>query len=438
MATISIQLPMLHSKQLEVKRHPARFKIVVFGRQTGKTFYGTDECVHHALDGHAVGWFAPDYKKQAEVYRSMEQLLAGAIKTSNKTEMRIELITGGVIEFWSMQDADCGRSRHYHHVVIDEAGLVLELAQRWTEAIRATLLRHNGTASFLGTPKPPKSVQLKDYAFYQFFQRGLPEFVQKRDDNNEPVFGDDGKPVMVPNTWKSFHAPSSSNPMLTTAEILEMRNEPGMTKRIARQEIDAEFLGESDEALWNMELIEPYRRRVPEDVKVLGVVVFVDPGNFTSSSDADMTGIVVAAKCSDAHYYVIADLSGAYTPNKMARIVVNAANHYQAKVYFESNQGGEYVRSAIRNVSPISVTPVPSVKGKEQRAIAPLGCYEMGLVHHVDEFVDMESEMVTFNPFDTKAKSPNRMDALVGALNVLMKNGNVGLKKTFRLKGRHR
>lgn len=416
MAKIAIQLPMLHSEQQAIKDHPARYKIVACGRRFGKSFLGIDVAVHRLLAGGLVGWFAPDYKKQAEVYRQIEKLLADAIKASNKTDMRIELVTGGVIEFWSMQDSDCGRSRFYDDVVIDEAGLCLELADRWREAIRATLMDREGRAWILGTPKPPKSVQLKDYAFFEFYQRGLK--------------GESG--------WMSFHKPSGSNPFLKPSEIEEMRHEPGMTKRIARQEIDAEFLGESDEALWNMELIEPYRRRVPEDVKVLGVVVFVDPGNFTSSSDADMTGIVVAAKCSDAHYYVIADLSGAYTPNKMARIVVNAASHYQAKVYFESNQGGEYVRSAIRNVSPISVTPVPSVKGKEQRAIAPLGCYEMGLVHHVDEFVDMEVEMCAWSPYDTKAKSPNRMDALVGALNVLMKNGNVGLKKTFRLKGRHR
>jgi hypothetical protein len=388
MANIKLVLPSLHKGQLLVKNDPARFKVLVAGRRFGKSFLIQDDIVHSLLRGEYYGYFAPDYKKMAEVYRYVEQTFkplvsdATLIESSNKTEGRIQLKTGGVIEFWSMIDPDCGRSRRYHRVAIDEAGLEITLLDRWREAIRATLIDFKGKALIVGTPKPPKSIQLKDYGFYQMYLRGLDPMIEDR--------ANPGK--MIPNPWKSFHAPSKANPLLSEEEIEDMRHEPGMTKRIAKQEIDAEFLSQSTDALWNMDLIDQYRRQVPVGVTLVSTVLFLDPGNITSESSADMTGIVIAGKGSDGHYYVLNDLSGHYSPNKMATIVVNACSHYGARLYFESNQGGQYISNAIKNVSPISCTPVPSTKGKEQRALAPLGLYELGFVHHVVEFVDMENE----------------------------------------------
>lgn len=444
MASFNLKLPALHADQIRVKKHPARFKVVVAGRRWGKSFLAQDIAVHAMLRGEYVGYFAPDYKKLSEVYRYIEQIFkpmiaseVQLIESSNKTEGRIQLKTGGVIEFWSLVDPDAGRSRKYHVAIVDEAGLELYLAERWREAIRATLMDYQGCAYFLGTPKPPKSIQLKDYAFYQFYQRGLPEFFQARDKKTgEPLFNPDKTPVMEKNKWKSFHAPSGANPTVKPEEIEEMRNEPGMTKRIARQEIDAEFLSQNDGAMWTMELIESNRRAIPEGVKVVSCVLFLDPGNITEASSADMTGIVIATKCDDGHYYVLNDLSGDYTPFKTATICVNACAHYGARLYYESNQGGVYIKAAIQNVAKITCTPVPSTQGKEYRADAPLALYEMGLVHHVAEFVDMENEQVTWNAHDTKMKSPNRMDALVGALNVLAGKNVSGIRRTNRLKKR--
>ena len=395
----------LHPEQQFVVDHADRFNVVVCGRRWGKTFLAQDLALRAIEENQSVGWFSPNYKFLNESYKEIRNLIYDSVVSANTTDYRIETVGGAVIEFWTLENPDAGRSRKYDLVIIDEAGLVLELGERWREAIRATLLDTRGKAWFFGTPKPPRSIRLQDYAFYQFFRRGLDEL--------------DG--------WKSFHQPSVNNPLLDPEEIESMRREPGMTLRVARQEIDAEFLSESTDALWTMALIAPYRGRRSSSVEKLRTVLFLDPGNFSTADTADPTGIVIATKGLDGHYYVENDLSGAYTPNQCARLVVNASEHYGAKVYFESNQGGEFVRSAIRNVSPISVTGVPSTQGKEQRALAPLGCYEMGLVHHEFEFLDMENEMVNWNPYDTKMASPNRMDALVGALNVLMGKVSMGM-----------
>ena len=412
LAGADIELPNRHPGQDEVFNQAARFNVVVCGRRWGKTSLGQIISVKALTQKQIVGWFAPNYKYLVESFKAIRRLLGESASSVNATTFRIEVEDGGVIEFWTLEDPDAGRSRQYDVVIVDEAGLILELADRWRESIRATLIDTQGKAWFFGTPKPPRAVQLKNYAFYQFFLRGLD--------------GLDG--------WKSFHRPSENNPLLSKSEIDAMRREPGMTRRVARQEIDAEFLSESTDALWTMELIQPFRGKRGAKVEKLRTVLFLDPGNFSTADSADPTGIVIATKGSDGHYYVENDLSGAYTPNQCARLVVNASEHYGAKVYFESNQGGEFVRSAIRNVSPISVTGVPSTQGKEQRALAPLGCYEMGLVHHEFEFLDMENEMVNWNPYDTKMASPNRMDALVGALNVLMGNVSMGMTRKERIR----
>ena len=143
-----------------------RFNVVDCGRRWGKTVLGVNRLIPPALEGFPVGWFAPSYKYMAESWRDFIRILKPVIARSDKTERRIELITGGVIEFWSLEDPDAGRSRKYRRVVIDEAAKVKNLRKCWTEAIRATLADYRGEADFLSTPKG------KDY-FWELYTKGL-------------------------------------------------------------------------------------------------------------------------------------------------------------------------------------------------------------------------------------------------------------------------
>ena len=82
---------------------------------------------------------------------------AAVILRSDKTERRIELITGGVIEFWSLVDPDAGRSRKYKRVVIDEAAKVRE--PRRSPGTRRSGRRSSdfrGDADFLLDPQGPE------------------------------------------------------------------------------------------------------------------------------------------------------------------------------------------------------------------------------------------------------------------------------------------
>ncbi|HYC50679.1 MAG TPA: terminase family protein, partial [Gemmatimonadaceae bacterium] len=127
----------------------------------------------------------------------------------DKQERRIELITGGVIEFWSLDTADPGRSRKYARIVIDEAGIVRDLQAAWQEAIRPTLTDYRGDAWFLGTPKGRNF-------FHQLFVRG-------QEPNGE---------------WKSWRFSTLDNPHMSEEEIESARAD--LPEAAFRQE----YLGE--------------------------------------------------------------------------------------------------------------------------------------------------------------------------------------------------
>ena len=130
---------LLHPYQLRVLQEAKRYNVVNCGRRWGKTVLGKDVSAEAALAGWPVGWFAPGYRYLSEAWREMVKALDPYTARSNATEHRIELVTGGVVEMWSLDGGNAGRSRKYKRVVIDEAAMVPALMTVWNDAIRPTL-----------------------------------------------------------------------------------------------------------------------------------------------------------------------------------------------------------------------------------------------------------------------------------------------------------
>ena len=117
---ITLSLPALHPAQQRIKATAKRFNVLACGRRFGKTLLLADCAYDIAVDEAApVGWFAPTYKILTEAWRDMHIHLAPIITRSNLVERRIELLTDGTIEFWSLDDMNAGRSRKYRRVIID-------------------------------------------------------------------------------------------------------------------------------------------------------------------------------------------------------------------------------------------------------------------------------------------------------------------------------
>lgn len=143
----------LHPSQVAVDAQLARFSVLEIGRRWGKTTYGRIKAMRRAIKRGKVGWFAPTYKYLADPMRDMVDALAPVTKTLDRVEKRLQLVTGGVIDFWSLEDIDAGRGRDYDLIVVDEAGFVPKLLEWWRNAARPTLSDRKGSALFLGTPK---------------------------------------------------------------------------------------------------------------------------------------------------------------------------------------------------------------------------------------------------------------------------------------------
>lgn len=209
MIDLAITLPTLHSAQRQIQREARRFNAISCGRRFGKTTLLQEMAIDSALDGEPVGWFAPSYKLLTEAWREMSRTLAPIIKNKNASDHRMELITGGVIDFWTMEDPDAGRSRKYKRVIIDEAGLVKRLMEAWHAAIRPTLADYAGDAWLAGTPKGRNG-------FWELWELG----------GRDPE-------------WAHWQMPTDANPFIERDEIAAMR--ASMPALVVAQEVDAEF-----------------------------------------------------------------------------------------------------------------------------------------------------------------------------------------------------
>lgn len=214
MPTLTIQLARPHAGQRRLITEARRFNVVNCGRRFGKTKIGLNLLIEPALAGYPVAWFAPSYRTLLEPWREALKILKPIIAHKNTSERRIELITGGVIEFWSLANADSIRGRKYKRVVLDEAAMVRALKTAWEEVISPMLADYGGDAWFFSTPKG------KNY-FFELWTRGQ--------DAAQPL-------------WMSWQMPTATNPFISPDEIaLQQRQLPSLA---FQQEWLAQFLAD--------------------------------------------------------------------------------------------------------------------------------------------------------------------------------------------------
>lgn len=219
-SNIDLRFPKLHTSQQHVRDNLRRFNVFNCGRRWGKTTFGLDLLLDDprrkgALDGLPVAWFAPNSKLFDEAWWEAVKLTKPITRRVDSQKNRIELITDGVIDFWTLHNTDDpGRGRAYGRVFIDEAAIVPSerLRKQWQEAIRPTLTDYQGAADFGSTPKGAG-----------FFQ----ELYDLGQNPNEP-------------NWASWQLPTTANPFIDPAEVEEARRLlPGPA---FRQEYLAEFV----------------------------------------------------------------------------------------------------------------------------------------------------------------------------------------------------
>ena len=216
---------------------------------------------------------------------------------------------------------------------------------------------------------------------------------------------------------------------------LEALQENFAGNRMGRQEIDGEIIQEVSGSLWRSSMIKP--GKVPDRKEVpMRIVMGVDP---SGSIRGDECGIVIACKTltTDPEYYVLYDGSFKAGPAEWAEKIVKLYHNYGVdRIVVERNFGGDMASEIIKSVDPeISIKETHSSRGKMIRAEPVAALYEKGMVYH-DSKIDLdghsnlimlEEEMTSFTG-KTGEKSPNRLDALVFAIQELKgKNKDINL-----------
>ncbi len=201
------------------------------------------------------------------------------------------------------------------------------------------------------------------------------------------------------------------------------------------QEIYAQLLKEADGALWRREWIDDNRIETdPDPDDIYRKTVAIDPAVTFNPNRSDETGIIVAGISGEWHitprekqYWVIEDASGVMTPDGWARRAVELAHkHDAAFITGETNQGGALIETVLRHAEGgryIKFKGVHATQAKRARAEPVAALYEQGRVHHVGEFTQLEDQMCGWTP--QSSDSPDRMDALVWAINGLTEHAGI-------------
>ena len=264
--TITVTLPTFFPKQAELYRATQQYRFVAArcGRRFGKNVTGETIACDDAIKGRSVGWFAPEHKRLAESYNVIVDTLLPVKQTSSKTDGVIRTITGGRIDFWSLEDENAGRSRKYHRAIGDEIAFTKPNSiETWERSIKPTLLDYGGRALMMSNTNGIDPTNM----MWQLC--------------NQPQHG-----------FFDFHAPTHSNPYLPRAEVekLQADNPP----LVYQQEYLAEFVDWSGAAFFTRDSLLVNGQPIELPIRCDAVFAVIDSATKTGSKN-DGTGVVYYA-----------------------------------------------------------------------------------------------------------------------------------------------
>lgn len=382
---IEIRTSPLHPGQRRVRAARRRFNILCCGRRWGKTHFGLDELAMEpggALDGMPVAWFAPYYKMLLEPWREAKRILKPVIRKGgiSEVEKRIELVTGGSLDFWSLNDPDNVRGRKYARVVVDEAAMVRKLKDTWQMVLRPLLADYRGGGWLLSTPK------------------GRNDFGELYDEAATKV------------GWQRFQRPTLDNPYIDPAEVEAARLE--LPQLVFAQEYLAQFVDMAGSAVkreW-LRYGDPFERWKRDQ---LAIAIGVDLA-ISLKDSADYTALVVVAVDPDGGVWVLDAYRDRVTFRGAIELIVGMAEKWKPNaIAVEEVQYQAAVVEELLRTTTLNVRGVKPEKDKLTRFQPLQARYEKGLVYHGAGLpAYFEGELLSFPPEDSDGH-----DDLVDALN---------------------
>lgn len=328
-ALCEVQAPPLHAGQDEVRRNPARHRILACGRRWGKTRLAAVLALERALAGGRAWWIGPTYPVASIGWRLLKALTAPLAPEKNETERSLTFSTGGEIWVKSADNPDSLRGEGLDLAIFDECAFIREEA--WTQGIRPALTDREGSSIFISTPKGRNW-------FYRLWVHA----------------GDDGD-------WARWHYPSASNPHLNPDEIERARAE--LPERVFQQEYEAMFLEDGAGVFRNVDACIHAGNGGPQDGR--SYIVGVDLGKHQ-----DFTVLAVMDTSNGQVPFV--DRFGDIDWNiQKARIVETARRWNHANVLIDSTGIGDPILDDLQRQS-LYVEGYRFTSGSKQQLIEKL------------------------------------------------------------------
>ena len=212
----------LHTGHMKVLNDPARFKVLAAGRRYGKTLLTSLVALAVLMQtSRRIFIVAPDYSLGEKVFRELYNILVTQLKfikpgkpgggraRNQKGEYYLETPWGSVLEVKSCENPDSLAGEALDLVIVDEAALVDNLYDIYTQMLKPTLMDKEGSAIFISTPRGRNG-------FYKMFlmgQKGMRQRVGEIDILLDTKLGitDDMT------EWSSFRQTSYDNPLLSSS-----------------------------------------------------------------------------------------------------------------------------------------------------------------------------------------------------------------------------
>jgi phage terminase large subunit-like protein len=360
---------------------------------SGKTRSGAEWLAEQAATHPNTEWaiVAPTWRDCKKVCLEgpsglVKALLPGELESMNSSDLLVRLSNGSRIYGYSADRPDRLRGANLSGAWVDEAAAMVRADELFSEALMPALrIGANPRTMITTTPRPVKLLR-------------------------DLLARDDGSVAVVRgSTWDN-----AANLSRTALSELKARYQG---TRLGRQELEGELLEDVEGALWSRDMLDA--TRVDKAPPLARIVVGVDPA-VTSGEKADSTGIVVAGRTGDGHFYILEDATVRATPhNAMSRAVTAFHRWHADRIIGEVNNGGDYIEGVLRTVDPnVPYKSVRATRGKLVRAEPISALWEQGRGHIVGVLPELEDQMAGFTADTTE--SPDALDAMIWSAHELV------------------
>lgn len=335
--TLKLTLYSPHEKQQEVHSSPTRFKVLNWGRRTGKSVFALNYTLIKAMQTPGRYWIvAPTYRQAKNIYWLdvvPNHIPKELISKKNESELIIHLINGSIIEFKGADNADSLRGAGVKGLILDEYAFIE--SSIWEKILRPTIVDSNGWAIFISTPN----------GFNHFYE--MVEYARDHDD------------------WFYSHATSYDNPYIPDGinEINQLKED--YLRQGRENEFYQEYMGEFRKM--SGLVYKKFDRQThvvePSTIPIDGTYALGIDFGFTNP-----TAVVFVLIDRDDNWWIFDEI---YAPGMTTEVAVNMIQTKMANHRYSTLVGDSAAAQEIANFANagLQITPCPKVKDSIQSGI---------------------------------------------------------------------